>query len=410
MLLQVIMQSGSGTESGISQTYTYPTPNSREIGFYANLVSPRSIWYNGSTYIMGNNTSDDNNSPFILQYKNGSITYEFVGLINNADPLQHAHGGVLEIGGYLYVFSVDGHGENMLIWKSNSIENVSGGFTLHDTITGDFGYANAMYKNNRMIILTRSTNPVGTPNMSHVILYSDENDFTTWTEKTVTDADYSVTADRHYPALPYHYGTNTWYYFGVQIRQDSGGSGYMWAQCIYKTQDFVNYYSLDENFSKDIDISGEITQAELLSNCAIFQAASKTVVCSGLNGIILNDEYYGSFYDTDESKWKWVHIDSSGTQTETDIPLTLDAPTISTPLAFNMMYYNGQNLVHKINENIYKSRLDFSDLELIDGVDFDERKIIPLNLDEVTGEYMMGGSLTEGDFYYNITSNKFLIA
>src|SRR5690606_10616275 len=111
-------------------------------GSYGNLCTPKSVWRNGATYITGYKDFSTNNSPVILRWKNGILEMEEVGTIDFSDALQHQHPAVLIIDDYIYVFAVNGHGRPIKIWKSNSPDNISDGFTLHHTISGDFGYCN----------------------------------------------------------------------------------------------------------------------------------------------------------------------------------------------------------------------------------------------------------------------------
>ena len=406
MIHKIISQNSNSTF--ISDLNTVTITGSDEAGRYGTLATPKSLFYNGGTYLTGRLDATTNNSPYILKWKNGVLEYELVTTLTNPDVLVHPRPAVLIYNDFIYVIVVNGHGEDMQILKSNSADSIADGFTLLHTVTGDFGYnACRITTDNRMVILTRSTGVTLTPNNSQVVLVSDIDDFTTWSEKLVTDADYGTTLVRHYPSVPIHYGVNQWNYFGISMRKDSGGSGYVYKQFIYKTQDFITYSNLTETFSKNVDVSGEITQAELLANFAITTPTDETKSSAGVNAIVLNDEIYNSYYNYISEEWYWQHIDSSGVITETLIDLILPSPVLG-QFSLLSMWYNGNNLVHSINNLLYISNLDFSSLEVITNIELGESKILPANLDKVDGDYMIGGSLTDNEYYYYTTNDIFL--
>lgn len=391
---------------------SFSTPNSKEIGSYGASNQPKNIWYDGKTFITGQNNSNDNNSPIVIEYdsSDGTLSLELVYTLTNADPLEHARPSIIEYGGFIYVAVVNGHGQEILIFKSNSLGTSRNGFTLHHTIPGAYGYQSLkIVDNNRLMIFCRGTNPVSTPNMSQIILLSDPNDFTNFNEISVTDADYINTQDRHYPSDIKHYENNNWHYFGISIRHEDGGiGGFFFAQAIYKTQDFTTFWNLDETFSKDVITNGEITHTELFDNFVfIGDLANRTLddIVGGVFAIVINDVLYNSYYDTNNNLYKFMKV-------ENGIITLQDSPFLSDPLPNNAVgslnpWFNGNNLVYRVLSDIYKFDLNWNNqvgpfLNVTSNL-----KIPPYNLDKVTGKYMIGGSNIPDQFYFIITDNKF---
>lgn len=385
------------------------------VGGYGALVTPNSVWYNGATYITGTLDADANNAPVIFKWKNDVLEYNgSVGTIDNADILEHSHPAILIIDGYIYIFQVNGHNEDIKIWKSDTQEDISS-FTLHHTITGDFSYCNPkLLTDGRVVILNRN----GWSDFEQIFQISDVDDYTTWTNRTATASDFLANDVRHYPSHPYMYGSNTWHYFGISLRDENttpNGIATYFGQAIYKTQDFETFYSLDEVFSKNIVSSGGLTRSEIETNLMVVGSnTAQTTYVMPLQFIVIDDVVYSRYYDNAASYFKFMKIATDGTITTYDC----DIPNVSTTINFGykiFIWYNGNNLVITTDKDIYVSDLNFSNVQFYNQYAYsgetDAVQVVslPYNLDEVINNYLLGGTTTEGVFPYFITSDKFLL-
>jgi hypothetical protein len=386
-------------------------------GSYGALVTPKSVYYNGATYLTARKDSDSKNSPLIIKYSNGQVETASVGTIDNSDPLQHAHPAVIVKDGEIYVFSVNGHGQDIKIWKSNVNESITDGFTLHYTIVGKFGYCNPrLLPDGRIVILIRLTATGDVNNYAQAFLISAVNDYTTWTEKQTTYPNHNSTKNRHYPSAPYYYGTNSWYYFGISLRNESqgvGGEDYF-AQAIYKTQDFSTFYNLAETWSKNVDVDGVMTAQEIEDNLTLVGTKDlPNMYVKPMQFIVVNDVVYNCFYDKDSGYFKFMKIDGA---TRTDYPCQITGIDTTANFSYKMrIYYNGNNLVIFSGGNIYGLDMNFDNLNYFDQYYASgdsnslDTAMIPTNFDEVSGVYLLAGSTEQGVFPYIETDEKFTI-
>lgn len=420
-MIEYLININSSKSVDVTPEETSLTVENIELGRYNFLVTPKSIWYNGATYVTGYRDSSTNNAACVLKYENGNIEYAFVGSVDNADVDQHARPAILIIDGYIYILQVNGHGEDIKIYKSNATESINDGFTLHHTITGEFGYLNARYIDGRIVITTRDTT-ITTSKYSLIMTYSDVGDFTTFTTKRITDADYANRDTRHYPAHVEYYGNNVWKYFIINHRSDitSGGATYF-AHSILKTKDYSTYYNIDETFSKNIDSSNYITVDELEDNYTIVgsvKAFNKRV--DGTNYIAINDVIYGSYFDYDSAQYKLLKITNAGVQKKAYNMAGFGSGVGGTTGTNLFLWFNGNNIVALAAANkMYALDLNLETQEfrtqivIPSGYGFYALDM-PTNYNEVTGEYIIGGANSdgtdkEGYFPFFITSDKFLL-
>ncbi len=381
------------------------------IGSYAALVSSKCIYYNGATYMTAQKDATTKNAPAIFKWKNGVLEYATVGAIDNADGLEHSHPAILEIQGYIYIFQVNGHGKDIKIWKSNTIDSITGGFTLHHTITGTFGYCNPrLLADGRVIIQSRETANVATQ-YGNILSISAIGDYTTWTNKVLTNPDFDVTLDRHYTSMPYTYGTNNWHYIGGTLRNEFNSNAIYTGQFIYKTQDFITYYSLDGLFSKNIDVSGNLTPSEIETNLMIVGTNQANNYVHPLWFNVINDVTYSYYYDAATSYFRFMKTENG---VITSYPCEILGLDTTPNLGFRMgILFNGFNLVIYTDKAVYACDMNFGNTQLIKKLVSDGELnpllsyLIPSNLNEVSGDYLIGGSTTGGEFPYYITNNKF---
>ena len=398
---------GSG---GFTDVIQHTLPEELYTGNYGgHLVTPKAVWYGGSTFFTGQRTLASNNSGAMLKCNNEGITTTNVSTITVSDPDEHSHPAVLEIGGYIYLLQANGQGENILIYKSTTQGGTS--YALHHTITGVFAYCNARVFEGRIVIVTRDSSAPATINrFGQIVLYSDVGDFTTWTELATTNPDYQTNDVRHYPATPYCYGTNTWFHFIINKRSDVNSNTY-YAHAFYKTQDFITYYNEAETWSKDIVTNGVITDTELETNCTLFGSdLEPSKKRDGANYIVIDDIIYGSYYDYDNSVFKFVKIDTA-TVTETICTIDFGRTFSVTNLSAIVMYYGTNDILMVTgNVDLYRSNLDFTDVSFVENLgdtNTINRGAIPCNISDIDGEYFIGGRATDTFFPYKKTNEKF---
>ena len=382
-------------------------------GSYGGLVTPKSTFNKGDTYITGV-TDESTRNPVIYRYRssNNSIVGVDVGTIDNIDPLEHQHPAVIIVDDYVYVFMVNGHGEDIKIWKSNTV-NIEDGFTLFNTITGTpFTYLNATKKNDDSIYFLSRVGFGGTNEFGHTIGRSNKNDYTTWSVQNITDPNYSTTDNRHYPNIPTPYN-NEWYYFCINLRNETNTPEVYFAQAYYKTKDFETYYSLDESFSKNISLSGVITASEVESNLTYIgsTSAESTYVGASL-GCVVNDVVYNAYFDVLDY-WKFYKIENG---IKTEYPCLIPNLNTNSNFSYNIRFkYNGNNLVLIGDRKIWSCNLDFSNLQIIYDYGNDsvstiaDATLLPNNLNLVYGDYIFGGNFDSlGEFPYYVTNDKFI--
>ena len=410
MLLQLISQQSITTETFISDLQEYIDESAIVYsGSYGNLCVSKSIWHNGVTYITakGNNPTED---PYLLRWKNGVMSSIKVGFIDYEDALSHQNATILIIDDYIYIFCVNGHGESIKIWKSNTIDMLDG-FSLHHTIVGNFGYCNTEIYDGNVVITSRVTDNQ-TYIYSQVLLVSDGSDLTTWDKINTTDADYSNTDVRHYPSMIKHYGYNEWHYSGISLRNDDESPQVYFGKAIYKTKDFTTVYNLDETFSKDIS-STPLTVSEIEDYFMISGTnTAKTTYNGTMSAIAINDIIYTATYEN--SQWSYLKI-VNGSITKTDCELP-DLPTTANGGYHFIFYFNGINIVFQSRGKIYATDLNFTTIEeKFEYYELGEptganTTVLPANLDEIYGKYIIGGSsLEEGVVPYYISNKKFFI-
>jgi hypothetical protein len=387
-------------------------------GSYGALVSTKSWYYKKATYVTGTESSATNNSPIILKYNHETQILENVkvGTIDNYDSLEHSHPAIIIKNGAIYIYQVNGHGTDIKIWKSNVNESIADGFTLHHTIPGNFGYCNPRLLNDGSVVLVSRLTSSGSTVYSQVIAKSQPNDYTSWTVKQVTEADHAATGIRHYPSFPNIYGNNTWFYGGISLRHKdtpTGGDEDYFGQAIWKTQDFTTFYSLDGNWSKNIDVNGVITGSEIEANLMVAgtnSAPNKYIM--PLQFIVVNDTIYSRYFEEADGYFRWMKIDPSGTINTYPIGI----PNIDTTNNFSYkmnMNYNGNNLVILTNGKIYGLDLNFGNQTFFDQYKYDgeteplDVAVLPYNFPDINEEYMIAGSTDSGNFPYILTSNKF---
>jgi hypothetical protein len=372
-------------------------------GFYGDLVSPKMIYVSPYTYV-GAVRDNATRDPVVLRYNatDDSVTTVNVGGITFTDPLDHQHPALVWQGSRLYVFQTDGHGENMRIFQSDAAD-ITSGFSAYHTILGDYRYCSLVHKDNGQVyIVTAGDNVSG---YEQRILYSNGTDYTDWTEVVMTDPLNGTTGNRHYPVAPRIYGTNSWDYIGISLRQDT--DSIFFGQAMYKTQDFDNIYTLDGTFVKQISVDGVLTETEIENNLMLAGTKSSTATyISPLSFCVINDVVYHTYRNPGVA-YVIAKIDG-GTVTTQNFQAT-GWSSGARP------FYNGTNLVfNRARGRIIKMDTDLTNEEIAAYVwDYNNSvgantAELPANLDDVSGKYIIGGNDGDvGTYPYYITTEVF---
>lgn len=414
MILQQIIQQ-------FSDAFFYRYGFTEEISdvIYSGLyvqVAPKCWYYNGDTYFTAV-TSEATRNPVLYRYRSSddSIVGVDVGTIDNTDPLNHQNPAIAVVDDFIYVLMVNGHGQDIKIWKSDTTD-ISDGFTLFHTITDfDFGYLHTYRRNNYQYFLSRDTQS----DFGSIVGKSADSSFVSWDVNRVTLAEKPTTGYRHYPYIPTPYNEDNWNYFSITLRNDNASSDpdqiFMYfGHAFYKTQDFVTYYSLDENFSKNVVSSGAITQSEVNSNLMYIGSESTDEdYTSHFQGCVINGVIYGSYVSQSINYHKFYKIEN-GVKTEYECNI----PNLSiNPFSFNVLTIlsNGNNLVIRVSGgDVYVCDFNFNNQSIAYTVADNQiypinAPIYPFNLDEVGEIYALGGQqVYTGAFPYIVTNDKFI--
>ena len=415
MILQVIEQDTEQVNiDNFANVFQYDDLAGVSTGVWQ--VYPMTIYNNNYTYIAGTENVANAN-PILFRYDSidNTIVGVKVGVIDNFDPLFHQRPiPIVGLDGHVYVFQINGHGQSMKVWKSNTTD-ISDGFSLHHTTPNNtLGYINIQKFDNYILkIGTRKTTGAGSGGIyGHIVGKSNDVNYNSFTFIEVTDPSFSSTNYRHYMMMPREYGDNSWSYFGIMKRNDSGNQYF--AQAYYKTQDYKNFYSIDESFSKDVINTSKITDVEVESNLTYFGSNTfDTTQIQASHGFVLNDEIYGSYYNNTSNKWKFYKINTIGVVTEYDDTIGLNSDFTDVNRAITQTY-NGNNIVYSYLGKIYTCDLDFNNQK--EAFDFEEptgevlgkTTVFPIiNPQDIKSNYLLVGNLAGDKFAYYVINDKF---
>ena len=179
-----------------------------------------------------------------------------------------------------------------------------------------------------------------------------------------------------------------------------------------KTTDYNTFSSYDNAFSKDVSVSGTITNTEIGDYCLINQTLSDTYNTGYMLSIQVDDVFYGIVEKSDGNHYIFKIVEDVMTETLITIP-NFDKN--------KYLYYNGNNLlitcrvdegVNGIKNKIYGVPLDLGSFTEMFSVDADSGQSVlnlPENLDIVDGEYAIPLSISSNDFSVYLTSDKFIL-
>lgn len=408
-------------------------------GNFRSLSRQSILRFNGSTYSLWYKEKVDFNQVGILKQTGDFVESVIVndGTVGQ-EPINHPAPMLYidEDTGIIYVFQNRFHVDSIRVWKSNSPENIENGFSYVGEFGTDTAYLALLEGNGKdAVIQTRAgatNNDIYSMSVVKLNLDTLVNE-----QIQITNSQWQTNDWRHYLLGVYQYGTSDKVVIGIAHRnQPPTGTGYYKFSLLYTDRggDYKTYTNRDGTFSKNIETSGFITNTELETHFAeIGSDTARTTIISEGNSIRKDNTTYICWMSDDANSRFSIRTLADGVSTSTDflIPLTTIAESDIwyTPI---YMYDNGSNWVFSIYENtpedgfvtnIYKSNYDFSGfqkvyIETLDKIGYHYG--IPLNLDEVTGKYLIMGRddnadggqsvpFIAGEFIYTITQNKFLM-
>lgn len=364
----------------------------------------------GCTYAVGYENNVTNNAVWIMKQTANSVESTKVNTgTTSSDPQNHPTPMLLmDDSGYIYVFQNKYHIDSFRYYKSDAPRDISS-FTYQYDFTANASYIGLLKRDgNNCVFITRAG---GVSSYSNSIVHLDLSD---GTDSTVqfTDVDFAGTNVRHYPILPYKYGTSTKYIGGISHRHETLGNVYKMS--LWVTSDFETFTDMDESFSKDVVATSEITDAELEANFAVLGTDADTTASYGAASLIQIDDLAFMLYKSDTNEFTIAKYEiGTGFVDDLVIPLSLNTTT-----SFNNLYYNGTNLVLELEldtniDTIYTMDLDLTNFTYVKDIDTPRAYDfgLPKNLDEVDGKYMMIGRSVVGDngnVPYIITDDKYL--
>lgn len=275
--------------------------------FGFNLYNPTNLWHNGKQYFtFRRNHNSSDGKPVINVYDGTTITSRVVSEVATLPADYHNNVTlVIDGSGYIYIV-IEQHGGSPLIYKSNSIEDVSA-FTIvaHDLPTLD--YPHITYTSHGFLAYGRD-------NPSYDLWCATSSDMVTWTSRKMSIA---ITESgepdfRHYPYIGKNWIQNDYLHVTAYKRTYDGVSEfrniYGWKLKTPLTTDFGNvWYNDQETFNKDISVS-PLTEAELNTNYQMW-AAPNNEAQEG-SGVYI-DKYYSNQYRTDMSQERLISLSAT---------------------------------------------------------------------------------------------------
>lgn len=396
-------------------------------GRFRIYANPSMIWYNGSTYSVGYEDFNTNNQVWITKQTGKTLlSYEVGSGTSVPDSINHAMPIILrDNSGYLYVIQNISNADSFRYWKSDYPELDNAGTpTGTFTLVGSFS-ANAIYigllKQDGFDckFITRA----GSPEIYSQSIISLNLD--TGVNSTLQITDVSFVDDiRHYPVVPIFYGQSDYRFGGINHRNNSASPLIFYKLSLWITSDFNEIENIGQTWSKDVGVSGAITDAELDSNFAIVgsdavnTAGLGAVDTQGANAIQINDDLYVVYRtDTNEHTIFKFTVGTATAVASYVIPHPI-YQLLGGASNSSYLYYNGSNIVMTLckdaagfDAGIYTINLDLTNFTFIRDLVVEDTLYIgmPSNLDQVTGEYLIWGHDDfegVGDVPYIITNNK----
>ncbi len=205
-----------------------------------------------------------------------SDSYRVGGSVVGANDAHLVPYITIDNNGYIYVSKELGnptHISPVQVFKSDSPLSISGGFTRINLFNGDFSYPQMLKTGDDIIMVARSS----------------ANRIKVW-KKGLTDSAFSEVGDlcidtdgRLYPYTIRNVNEDE-IWITAQVNTIDPGNAKKNFTKIYvlRSTDGETWGNVDESFSKNISVAGQISQAELEANCLLIQVANPNVrFCSG---------------------------------------------------------------------------------------------------------------------------------
>ena len=383
-------------------------PDLRRAATNSELYQPTSWWINDKTIFTGLSSQPTGQFGIALMYDGDQVTSTApVGTGDNENGFGHAHPTVVFHNGEQYFMRVMGQNAALEIYKPSVADGISS-YALHaspTTATQLSSYAMYFTDTNGFVNLyTRETAAY------HVARYYFNAGLTDFTRHILTDV--TTPSSRHYPWKPLQYGTNTIQFFGINHREDQNNST-QFAISLFQTIDDVNYTSIAGAYSKDLTGASVFNDTEIEANFNQYGSHSAfTTFVGRAKGIQVNDIMVWARSKKDGSDM-YMHRIENGVQVKHRAPFNDGVTRAATNIEFR---WNGNNIVAVVNFDdlsleVWGINLECTIFQRLYSVptEFTTGFVLPVNFDEVQGNYCASVGAEEGVCNYVITNDKFLI-
>lgn len=320
---------------------------------YGGHIQPYMLDYNGKQFALGLSEKTDPNGAsriYAYQNNNGVIDGDYVtpGTTPDFSDTNHSFPSLAIHEDYLYFAQVQGHLNSIDIWKSDAPLDASS-FTKIAVIpkgTGDFdgfAYPNLFFDNGVMYIYCRSD--YFASNLSSTLIKSTNVNFTAFDIVWLFDYDAETANHRWalYPCSPQHYGVNSWRYFIINLRNSKTQSGVDGYERVYlcKTQDYKNFYNLDETIFTDSSLGPYNITAN--NNFLIETSSSYQKNIGPVLGVVIDDTIV--YYIRDENNLGSVKLVSLSVLGKSELQFLTGLNTGTGSFVLNMYVIKGQILI-----------------------------------------------------------------
>ena len=222
---------------------------------------PVAWYYNRKTYfvIPKLNNSTHESSPVAGAYdpENNSVQLNEIGVKTGSDNYHNVPTCIIGKDNYFYVFG-SRHNSSVQVFKSSEPESVLS-FSLIQTFSGSLSYPNIYKVNDDLYVIVRVTES-SVKYHTEVWKSTGAGDFARLGRVAECEPEGDSNNIRLYHIRPENSQVNGWSYLGIEKRFNEENYRYKF---FLKTQDFITWHNYQESFSKNIVLSGALTDAEL---------------------------------------------------------------------------------------------------------------------------------------------------
>lgn len=379
------------------------------------LVFPSVLWQNGKTFFGANkNNTTFKNQIQLLQYNHNFSEFIYRDIGDGTDTVDdnnHPLTYLRKESDTIYCGQTNVHNDPIDIFKPLVDNDYRSGFEKLTSITGDNGYPQAFTTVGGKTAFCVRLYPEGVGNFNLGVQISDGNIEGTFTQTLITE---NTVGYRHYNVVPIIYGTPTKNYLFSAFRNDDFDSNYFALAC-YVTTDFETFSNIDDTFSKDITVDGELTMAEIEADFLVNGTITDDEVYLEIASIIqINDTIFFSQTKAGTTD-KYIFKIEDGVVTSELINISNLDQIYRNPI----LYYNGLNILISVlcddsgtkTKELWKVDLDLTDFAqqyvLSDFNDYNYM-FLPDNLDQVNGEYAMFIDQDTNEVTLLLTDNKWM--